>query len=349
MTTISYMFDQVSKDINVWDAGDTSKPMIILLHGTGGSISDMTTPAVSPQGNYDFTGPLSPNQNIGWKNYPGIGVWSFELDQFKTVKGWQPLLQENNFRTAVYNQVDKIGFLERPVQEFAVVLAALEQAYPGTKFVLLAHSRGGLLARKFLKDMPKLAGNIEKVITLHAPHTGSELANVASTIQNSIDGLENTFGSIITTALGWYTNMIYMDAYQELAAGGTFITELENGELPLPNIEYFTFGGTSVTYTRILAWVYTLGSALPQWHWPPFFHRITQIEILGVSPVLDSLPNIVPEITEGQGDILTADTRTRLPFAVHTTNDINHAEALWDSVLQIQVLSILGVDTSFWN
>ena len=34
---------------------------------------------------------------------------------------------------------------------------------------------------------------------------------------------------------------------------------------------------------------------------------------------------------------------TRLPFAVHQTNRINHAEALWDPILQAQVLRILGV------
>jgi hypothetical protein len=68
---------------------------------------------------------------------------------------------------------------------------------------------------------------------------------------------------------------------------------------------------------------------------------------------------VIEELSEGRGDLLTADSRTRLPFAVaHQTNPINHAEALWDPILQAQVLRILGVDVpvderpevpSFWN
>jgi hypothetical protein len=37
------------------------------------------------------------------------------------------------------------------------------------------------------------------------------------------------------------------------------------------------------------------------------------------------------------------DARARLPFsASHTTNPLNHAEALWDRTLQAQVISILS-------
>jgi hypothetical protein len=97
---------------------------------------------------------------------------------------------------------------------------------------------------------------------------------------------------------------------------------------------------------------------VPQWHLPPFLHERTEVELPGISPVADSLPNLIDELADGRGDLLTADARTRLPFATHQTNPINHAETLWDPILQQQVLRILGEDivvvppdrgTSFWS
>jgi hypothetical protein len=42
--------------------------------------------------------------------------------------------------------------------------------------------------------------------------------------------------------------------------------------------------------------------------------------------------------------VLVADARARLPFsASHTTNPLNHAEALWDPTLQAQVVAILSL------
>ncbi|WP_305787000.1 PASTA domain-containing protein [Symbioplanes lichenis] len=51
---------------------------------------------------------------------------------------------------------------------------------------------------------------------------------------------------------------------------------------------------------------------------------------------------LTPELRNGAGDMLTADVACRLPFArSHTTNALNHAEALYDRGLQGQVLAIL--------
>src|SRR5262249_1978130 len=44
----------------------------------------------------------------------------------------------------------------------------------------------------------------------------------------------------------------------------------------------------------------------------------------------------------GFGDLLVSDARARLPFATtHTTNRLNHVEALYDPTLQAQVIGIL--------
>jgi pimeloyl-ACP methyl ester carboxylesterase len=217
-------------------------------------------------------------------------------------------------------------------------------ARSGRKVHVVAHSRGGLLARSYLKDHAQEAYSVRTVITLHAPHTGSTLATVANDVRGAIEGLRSVFGDIVISALGWLLDLADSDAYKEMAIGSPFLTALEKGEAALPGVDYWTFGGVSVRLTRIRSWVYTLDSALPKWRWPPYDHARVETEMPGASPIADSLPNLIEELTEGRGDLLTADSRTRLPFATHQTNPINHAEALWDPILQAQVLRILGVD-----
>ena len=126
------------------------------------------------------------------------------------------------------------------------------------------------------------------------------------------------------------------------------LTMLSAGETAMPGVAYHSFGGISVRLTRLLSWFYTLGSAIPQWHLPPFDQWITMIELPG-SPVLNSLPPLVPEIIQGQGDMLVADSRAHLAFSIPHTNSLNHAEALWDPSLQAQVLSLLGQSGGFWG
>jgi pimeloyl-ACP methyl ester carboxylesterase len=348
MATIPYTFldgDRVfNKEIEITD-GDPDRPVILLLHGTGGSQSDMTTPGLAPDNNYNYSAALPGNVAIGWRGYPGIGVWSCcELDAKKDVRSWRDVLVDYKFRTAVYSQVDPTGFLAAPVKELAVVMDTLAGYYGKTTFVLLSHSRGGLLTRKYLKDNPQRKALITKVITLHSPHTGSDLASIADFIRTQIENLQSLIGGLAMTILGWMYDLARSDAYQEMAVGSPFLTDLANGETANPGITYFTFGGISVKLSRILSWVYTFGSSIPQWHLPPFFHERTMIEVPGISPIANSLPNIIEELSDGRGDLLTANRRTQLPFATHQVNPINHAEALWDPTLQAQVLRILGID-----
>jgi hypothetical protein len=50
----------------------------------------------------------------------------------------------------------------------------------------------------------------------------------------------------------------------------------------------------------------------------------------------------VPEVAPGKGDALVADARSRLPWSVHTTTQLNHAELLWDKPLMRKVAGLIG-------
>lgn len=142
--------------VQVTEAGDPATPMVVLLHGNGGTILDMTDPGSPSMGdrmyNYNIDAPLKPFRDLGWSWYPHVGPYSFELSPWKSVRSWRQIRYENGYRTAAYSQIDNTGYLVGPVQELTSIMSKLVALYPGTRFVLLAHSRGGLLVRKFLKD-----------------------------------------------------------------------------------------------------------------------------------------------------------------------------------------------------
>src|SRR5438034_569235 len=106
------------------------------------------------------------------------------------------------------------------LEELVGVMRALEKNYPEKPLVVLAHSRGGLLVRRFLKSFPKNAESIVKVITLHSPHTGSNLANIATTVRQLIDDLQAAIGNLAMDALGWLYEIAKADAFKELVIDG---------------------------------------------------------------------------------------------------------------------------------
>jgi predicted esterase len=335
-------------------AGDPRKPLVFLLHGTAGNETHMTDPGSPSLGFcHDYTAPFPPDRDVAWSWYPGVGPWSFQLDDPKPVRSWQKALDDRGFGTLTYSQVAPSGLLQAAVDELAEVMTHAMSTFPERDFVLLGHSRGGLLIRKFMKDnQPKLTRQVRRVITLHSPNQGDQLAFVASSLSSAIASLRSSLGSkgqqVVDAAFGWLTGIVGSPAFTEMAQGSQFLTALASGESALPNVAYNTFGGTSVLFSRILAWVYTPGSALPRFHLPPFHHVITMVEVPIVSPIANSLPNLVEEITEGKGDILVADRRAGLSFGVHRANSLNHAEALWDENLQAQVLALLGGGGGIW-
>src|SRR5262249_24531177 len=75
---------------------------------------------------------------------------------------------------------------------------AADPSFAGRRFVLIGHSRGGVIARSFLvgaraAGLTGLLARISTLITLHSPHTGSGWAGHAVTIDGLLARLQTAF------------------------------------------------------------------------------------------------------------------------------------------------------------
>src|SRR5262249_4717989 len=160
--------------------------------------------------------------------------------------------------------------------------------------------------------------------------------------------------------------MVLTPNLAELAPGSATLAGIAAGE-PVPGIIYHTFGGISTDFARLWAAVYTPDSMIPYFipfvpvpffHWAstplvigvalnaPSFIPVAAITLMPVVSEIVTASNLLaaatPEFRPGLGDLLVSDARARLPFSTtHTTNALNHAEALYSPTIQAQVVGIL--------
>jgi len=361
MTDVSWSFmgsSQLTKVIlDVPATAAARAPLVVLLHGTNGDVNHMSNPALSPGFNYER---FSPGQILdrGWHPYPNVGFWSLGTDALTDVTGWAPYLAAAGFPVLNYGQTGPRDRLVAPLQELRAILDAIDtqqdfEAVRGRRIVLLGHSRGGILARMLLAELAATASpllaRVDTCITLHSPNQGSTLANAALSLAALVNSWRVTgvplvppeLQALALTALDGLLQLVAAEvgypAYADFTAGAPTLLQLAAAE-PVPGVTYFTFGGIRPVLLNLRGWAFTPDSTIPLVHLPPWHWYTVYVPLLPVPP-----PGLVPfpEVLEG-GDLLTNSALTRLPFALHRDNYLNHAEALWNPALQAQVAAILG-------
>lgn len=346
-------------DLEVPEGASNQAPLIILLHGTNGDISDMSDPATHPGRNYERIAPGT-IVDRGWHDYPNVGFWSLGADQLADVIGWSPFLAAAGFPTINYRQTKPDDVLVEPLRELRAIFDAIDTdsgflPVRRRRIILMGHSRGGILARMILVELagagaPILA-RIITCITLHTPNQGSTVANTALGLATIVASWRVTGVPLVPPELNDIALLVLDDlltfvedeagdpAYTDFVVGSPTLVLLAAAE-PVPGVRYFTFGGTRPVVLNLRGWAFTPESAVPLHHRPPFHWSSIYIPQIPLPPP-GALP--FPEMLEG-GDLLTNSAMTRLPFGVHRDNYINHAEALWDDALKVQVIAILNRD-----
>lgn len=287
-------------------------PLVVLLHGFAGDLASLTRPRHGRT-------------------------------------SWRDALLAAGYSTLSYRQAAPLGTLEPNVEQLLCVAAgplSADDRLRRLPLILLAHSRGGLLARAFLDRAaaePALRGvidRVERVVTLHSPHQGSGLAGLTIRMDATARRLQTLVGplGLRPAVLAALCALSASPAVAELAPGSPLLRTLAR-RTPPAGITWHTFGGISADLGRLQT---LLGSPNGPDH-RPGPARIARTRGLGeLLGVLDRLALLTPALREGEGDLVVADACARLPFAVgHTVNRLTHIEALWDPALHAQVIGLL--------
>jgi pimeloyl-ACP methyl ester carboxylesterase len=275
--------------------GSRDKPAFIFIHGLGMDETVWTAP-----GNARVLGGLFP-MTVMLKGY----------EEMKTL--YQDL-GDLGFSVVTWSQQRPVGPAEAGVEELrAVVEFTLGLGHPG--IVLIGHSRGGLIARKFLEEEPtpppKEGHPVKALVTLCTPHRGSSMARWAvffSPLASLLSPLvSDEDRGTLARALKRSLLFLESTAVRELLPDSGFLRSFQGS--PPGGVYCLSAGGTSPSL----------------------------IEVAGLFSVPDSLKRLLPggmlpaEMTEGSGDGLVSRDSSVLPYgAEHLDFHVNHAGILVD-------------------
>lgn len=352
-------------------AGVKGKPAVLLIHGLAASRTHWTSPADTWSiKSAHFKHWKAPKKQSGHDTIPMIkgGIRSIvtsKVNKRADEEGsfWTYLVKEG-YTVATWNQVPCMDTADLPstacknkdVFDAAYPTAEQALAHLATltteDIALVAHSRGGLIGRKLLKQpaakLPAI-GRVKWLVTLHTPHHGSSMATKGTELEkllgNPLKRIDLGFvpkalreaalklvpgvGKRLVAAVDLLVAVTGMAGARELSATGPVLKGLEAGETKRAGVKYYTFGGTSPRVVRVYARVYSDGGQ--DWKTEP-------------KELLDfpgDLKISFDEMTRG-GDLLVTDASATLGFEdTHFKNALNHAEVLWNRGVQRKVASLL--------
>jgi pimeloyl-ACP methyl ester carboxylesterase len=282
-------------------AGDPGKPLVVFIHGMGMDVKVWSDPS---------------DARILGGRYPlsvllhGQGTTLETSFQDFRVSG-HPVLAWSQSRPA--------GPIRVAVSELGELLKR-HAKHAAEGIIIIGHSRGGLIGRKFIEQGdPPLRG----CITLATPHRGTTMARWAVWLAPLADLIDRMIPGVCSgeamTACRRVLRFFGSSGPRELLPGSSFLTGLSDARPPVSRC--VSFGGTNpdlVTFRHVPLQTF-LGRIIPG----------------------RALPD---ELKEGMGDGLVSKQSSRLPYGdEHHDVPLNHAAIVFDR--HVRDLIVNAVDS----
>lgn len=287
--------------------GKKGKPLVIFIHGMGMNLKAWANPSEAR-----ILGGKYPLQAL--LPTPGTVMETSLID-----------LKGLGFPVLSWTQSRPSGPIETAVHELRELIKVYT-AYAGKGVILVCHSRGGLIARKYLEQGQ---ASVTGLITLSTPHHGTTLARWAVSLSPVTSLLHQCLTGIgkreVDSAFRRILSFLSGSGLRELLPDSRFFSGLRDRKEPA--IRYISIGGTKPDL---------LNAVSP---------RVPEL-IAKVFP-----GRIVPlEMRDGKGDGLVSAESSVCPHAdEHRDFPVNHAAVLFDrdarEYVMKSVLSIAESDT----
>jgi len=266
--------------------GDKDKPLCVFIHGLGMDADFWTDPA---------------RARVLGGRYPLSALLGEDVEMRTSYQDFEGL----GFSVLTWSQSRPAGPIAAAVRELGQILLKYpEQAHQGVLFI--CHSRGGLVARKYLEAG---ADTTRAVLTVSTPHGGTSLARWAafiSPLATAVTRLLKNFDKReADTAFRKILRFLGSSGLKELLPGSDFYKRLRDEKAK--GAKYISIGGTDPDLFRALALPLPqlLASAVPEKMFPE-------------------------EMRDGRGDGLVSVASSVLPYAdEHFNFPLNHASIIF--------------------
>ncbi|MDH4099510.1 MAG: hypothetical protein OEV28_02905 [Nitrospirota bacterium] len=328
--------------------GSGKGPVVVLVHGL--AVSEKIW--IEPENETLFAGLLPFRRLVADLSRPpagediqtgnafsgGFAFSPSRWDGEEKPAGFWGLLVAEGYTTVTWSQREPKGPIATAVEELVQVMKLVDERFPSRKVALLCHSRGGLVARRFLETHPEERAKIAAFIGMGVPHRGSRLASfgiVLSPLMALIRGVTEQFGKnggLSVQAEDFVARLkkgLQSEGFLELIPESSFIKSLRGEKIP--GIRYISIAGTTARYIK----GYLLRPG----------NEVSARELFTLP---DSLVEKMPaamapdEMVDGKGDGQVSVESTRLPWADEEyLLPVNHAEMVVDKEVQRIVFEVL--------
>ncbi|MEW6570142.1 MAG: alpha/beta fold hydrolase [Nitrospirota bacterium] len=295
--------------------GESEKPAVIFIHGLGMNKDIWVNPSNSRVLGEKF--PLrilldrrlfSDESSFYGESLLGrhaTGASSFQ----ENLRNLQTLFDDFRIKgntVVTWSQRRPAGPIAAAVKELGSIVRSTKKM-KNNGIILVGHSRGGLIGRKYLSHGDR---SIKGLVTISTPHRGSSVANVAKYLFPLVSLMDPLIPQgdrgTLSFAVKRICEFLRSNALKELRPESAFFRNLKDG--PLGWVRYISAGGTNPTLLRI-----------------------------GGISIPDILEKVIPEkfypeeLKKGKGDGLVSTESSRIPWSdEHYNFDCNHAEILFE-------------------
>ncbi len=315
--------------------GDHKKPLVILVHGLGMDQNIWTDPCSARilGGALPITVLLS--EKPAKRDKVSTRITPGDRPDPKNLRTIFHDLRDRGFPVIAWSQQRPAGPVDSAVAELAEVMDHAGKIHKGD-IILACHSRGGLIARKYLHNNNS---NVAALITVCTPHKGSSIAKLASYISPLVKIMgpfmsDNNNPSTLKKAAARVTDFMKSNAVKELLPASDFFQTLSDQRKA--GTYYLTLGGTNPGLFGFYRWKEktTNGKRL-----------LYPEEVLTFPGILEKIipSRLFPdELKKGFGDgLVTAESSRLLWTDEHNDFPLNHAQMLYDKRVRETIITFI--------